>query len=76
MWSESKSGTTEFLLTKSNLHVANYCGVSVWTVTNIRKEGTEAGSSSFITPGKKRPGGEEYKFNWDKFDQRVIQDLI
>ena len=42
----------------------------------IRKEATEAGESSLNTPGKNRSRGEEYKFYYDEFDQRVIRVLI
>ena len=53
LWCGSKFKIIEFF-TQSDFHVTNYCGISVGTVTKIRKEGTEAAENSLTTPRKKR----------------------
>lgn len=73
---ESNSGTLQYTLNQSNKRVANYTGISVRSVTKIRKEGIEAGGSILRSPGKKRPYSEEKKFHIDDFDKRVIRDTI
>lgn len=54
----------------------NYTGVSLRTITTIRKEGAAAGESSLNTPGKKRPYSEDKKFHLDNFDRRVVRDVV
>ncbi|KAG8288972.1 hypothetical protein J6590_007724 [Homalodisca vitripennis] len=73
---ESNTGTLQHRLKQSNSRVANYTGISVRSVTSIRKEGVEAGNEALSTPGKKRPYSEGKKFHIDEFDQRVIRDTI
>ncbi|KAG8294746.1 hypothetical protein J6590_096178 [Homalodisca vitripennis] len=50
---ESNTGTLQHRLKQSNIRVANYTGISVRSVTSIRKEGVEAGNEALSTPGKK-----------------------
>lgn len=61
---------------QSNLRAANYAGVSIRSISTIRKEGISAGESLLNTPGKKRPRPEDKKFHCDDFDRRVIRDII
>ncbi|KAK7868273.1 hypothetical protein R5R35_013870 [Gryllus longicercus] len=56
---ENNSGVLQHMLHNINFRVANYTGVSVRTVTSIRKEGFEAGGAALSNPGKKRPYSEE-----------------
>lgn len=73
---EAREGKLEHLIKKSNLRAASYTGISIHTVSKIRKECVMAGESSFSTPGKKRPWSEDKKFQCDDFDRRVIRDII
>lgn len=51
----------------------NFTGVSVRTISRIRKESSESEGSSLSTPRKSRP---RPKLNVDDFDRRVIRDTI
>lgn len=73
---EARTGNLMHLLKQSSLRVQSYTGVSLRTITNIRKEGAAAGESRLVTPGKKRPYSEEKKFHMDEFDRRVVRDVI
>ncbi|KAG8255056.1 hypothetical protein J6590_101743 [Homalodisca vitripennis] len=44
---ESNTGTLQHRLKQSNIRVANYTGISVRSVTSIRKEGVEADWEGF-----------------------------
>ena len=57
---EANSGQLKFM--QSNLHIADYCGVPVRTITTIRKYETEVGKISSSTSGKKTRA-EEYTFH-------------
>lgn len=73
---EARTGQLRHVLSQRNARVQDYTGVSVFTVTKIRKEANEAGESTLITPGKKRPYSEDKKFHMDDFDRRVVRDTI
>ncbi|KAG8303225.1 hypothetical protein J6590_016198 [Homalodisca vitripennis] len=72
---EARTGNLQHLMKQSNLQVKNYTGVSVRTISSIRKEGDAAGETPLTTPGKKRPYSEEKKFHMDDFDRRVVRDV-
>ncbi|KAG8321414.1 hypothetical protein J6590_046590 [Homalodisca vitripennis] len=59
---EPNTGTLQHRLKQSNIRVANYTGISVRSVTSIRKEGVEAGNEALSTRGEKRPYSEEKNF--------------
>lgn len=73
---EAREGKLQHLLQQGNLRAADYAGVSLRSITTIRKEGLSAGVSPLQSPGKKRPKSEEHKFHCDDFDRRVIRDII
>ncbi|KAG8261914.1 hypothetical protein J6590_064137 [Homalodisca vitripennis] len=72
---EARTDNLQHLMKQSNLRVKNYTGVSVRTISSIRKEGDAAGETPLTTPGKKRPYSEEKKFHMDDFDRRVVRDV-
>ncbi|XP_068081808.1 uncharacterized protein [Anabrus simplex] len=73
---EAREGQLKHLLRQTNLRVSNYTGISVSTVSRIRKESTAAGDTSLSTPGKHRPQPEERKVQCDGFNRDVIREVI
>lgn len=73
---ESRNGRLTYSLDQANLRAANYTGISVRTVSRIRKDISTAPDTSLSTPGKHRKRPEERNVTCDDFDRRVIRDVI
>lgn len=64
-------------LGRANDRAAHYCGVSLRTISNIRKELNGSESGILSTPGKERPRSSPlFISSLDSFDRQVIRNKI
>lgn len=73
---EARQGKLNHTVKQANLRISHYTGISVSSITRIRRESADAGETSLSTPGKHRKRQEERNIHLDDFDKRVIRDTI
>ena len=73
---EAKNGQLLHLLQQANIRAADYAGVSVRTISRIRKETTESGEKQLSSPGKKRPRRIGKKFHCSEENRTIIRNII
>ncbi|XP_012135354.1 uncharacterized protein LOC105661841 [Megachile rotundata] len=74
---EARKGQFLYPLQQANLRASEYVGVSVRTISRIRKEDSMIGEDeSLPSPGKKRPKSDDNKFHCSIEDQTIIRNTI
>ncbi|KAJ4442360.1 hypothetical protein ANN_03946 [Periplaneta americana] len=68
---EARQGRLSHTVKQANLRISHYTGISVSSITKIRREGAGAGETSLSTPGKHRNRQEERNVHLDDFDKRA-----